>query len=414
MGTLGFKLKEGKSRFLPMKFLFKLLFCISSFNCLSQTKPILVFDLQNSSLDSLAIPTIDNSISRGQTQFYIGNYNGVFANLDSIIPSTNIFPNSQFSLKTRVDENYNLNDFPIRATVALFRWKNDSLAQLCSGNMISPKHALLAAHCISRPDTSSPLHQFDSLMVSPAYNNGIYNANFRNSKVKKIFLFRSWNFFGEDMAVLELEEDIGLKTGYIGIGFNDNKQDLEDDLFYKFSYPAVSYFLGDSNAYNGDTLYSSFGLLDFFSPTIIGVNNAIGVPGESGSSFIRIRPYRDYTSFGVMSFANKLSHSRFNNFRFHSIKAIIENDLLSEGEPKVDQEVISIYPNPCDDGFYLDLPQNQKITGLRIFDAFGKLVQVNRNLSGFELVNISDLKSGFYNLEIEVDSEKQYQKFIKK
>lgn len=398
-----------------MKVCFKLLFCLCCIGSYAQVKPIMVFDLQNNSLDSLPVPIIDTSLTKGKTQFYLGNFNTNYANLDSIAPAVHVFPNSQFALKTRLDKNYIIEDFPIRATIALSFWKNDTLAQICSGNMISTRHAILSAHCISTPVNGvTQLHDFDSLMVSSVPNDGQQNPNFGNAKVKKLFLFKSWRRGSEDMVVLELEEAIGEKTGYIGIGFNDNDLELSNEIFYKFSYPAVSYFLGDSNEYNGDTLYSSFGLLNYFQSNIIGVDGGRGVPGESGSSLIRTRYKRDYTSFGIFSFALNYSHSRFNSFRYHSLKAIIENDLISEDEPLPDLKINSIYPNPCEDGFYLEQFVNQKIGALNIYDALGKLVLKVEKPIPLEKIDVSFLKPGFYNLEIEINTRSYFQKLVKK
>lgn len=397
-----------------MKFLIPFVFCLLPIFTFGQSKPILVYDLQTGGIDSLAIPNIDTNIRKGQTQYSLGNYNSNYANLDSIIPSTNVFPNTQFALKRPVDDQYNSEDFPIRSAVALFRWKNDTLAQLCSGSMISARHVLIAAHCVSSGMISPrELYDFDSLMVASIPNNGQFNLNFNTSIVRKIYMLKNWRLGSEDMTVLELEREIGRETGYLGIGYNDDDQELSNELFYKFSYPALKNFANDTNDYNGDTLYYGFGSIDFLTPDLLGINTAYGIPGESGSSLIRVKNERDYTSYGILSFALNYSHCRLNNFRYHSLKAIIEQDLLSDPEPSTSVN-FSIYPNPFVYGIYLEFPPNTSIEKILIYNSAGQVLREIQVLKNSDFVDLEDLKSGIYTIEIQTKGMKYHKKLIKR
>jgi hypothetical protein len=74
---------------------------------------------------------------------------------------------------------------------------------------------------------------------------------------------------------------------------------LLDGIFYKFSYPASTIPALDSNSYNGDTLYYGYGIADIVNENNFGVMHTNGIPGESGSSLIKIENNKTYTSYWI-------------------------------------------------------------------------------------------------------------------
>lgn len=213
---------------------------------------------------------------------------------------------------------------------------------------------------------------------------------------------------------MELDKPLGLKTGWIGIGYNNNDSLLADGIFYKFSYPGVTILSIDSNEYNGDTLYFTYGKVDYFTGAGIGVQNYIrGIPGESGSSIIKIRNDEFYVSYGVLSFSSNIYHSRIRNATFHAIKVII-NPYLNPNKLDVsDDDLFYIYPNPASEYLSIQSELDVEISSCSLYNMMGyKLFDAAINTLPQKL-DIKSLSPGCYILKILSDNKVYVLKFIK-
>lgn len=389
--------------------IFGIIFHIS--NSFAQNKTILVFDLANETVDSITNIVIDTTIQAEATDYYIGNFNADVEKLEQTIPNNNVFPNTQFTTKRKAALDYNLNSYPIRTSVKIFFVENDTLNDLCSGSMISSHHVLTAAHCYS-PISSDTL-SFDSLYVCPVFDNGHPNPNFNCSYVNKAYLIKDWMLSSEDFGVLELEEAIGASTGWLGIGFDNFGEVFTDNIFYKFSYPNKPIPSIDPFPYNGDTLYYNYGKVELIRK-YIGITEASGVYGESGSSIIHIESNQAYTTYGVLTFGNDLKHNRFTNETFYLIKHIIKDDVILNNSNFNEAMKITVFPNPTSRSIKItNLPENQNIQ-IFLFDMFGKLLYSNLNHQSIDEINISKLSNGIYYLMIKTDKSFVTRKIIKK
>lgn len=388
--------------------LFIALFSIDSYG---QEKPILVFDLVNGTLDSIPIIAYDTTNLSDYTDYFIGNFNSITEILEQTTPVSNTYLGSNFTYKKRASTDFDLTNYPIRTSVKIFSVENDTLSSLCSGSLISKKHVLTAAHCVS-PINSNVLSQ-DSIKVSPIFDKGIFNTQFNSSNVSKVYFFRDWSFSGSDFSILELEDPIGELTGWISIGFNKVDSLLSDGIFYKFTYPAMTILAIDSNQYNGDTLYYNYGSIDIITNNYIGINNASGIPGESGSSLIKVINEQEYTSYGVLSLANNLNHSKISNWQFYALKNIIANDLTSIIPPENINETFIIYPNPVANTFYIKNSGNE-IIEMVLFNDLGQIVLNidTKNLNSG--IDISKLSNGVYYLRLTSITSIETKKIIKK
>lgn len=386
-----------------------LVFILPTLNAAAQMKTVIVYDLFNGTVDSITNISYDTTVTSASTDFNVGTYNSNIEFLDETPPTNNVYPSSNYTYKQRAADFFDISNYPIRTSVKIARIENDTLKRNCSGSMISRKHVLSAAHCISIHNTDSL--KYDSMYVCPVWNNGLAYPDFGCNAVEKIYFFKNWSFSGEDFAVFELANPIGEETGWLSVGYEEDDAALMQGIFYKFSYPAITFLPLDSNEYNGDTLYYNYGVMDIATPYYLGITGTSAQVGESGSSITKVENGQVYTTYGVLSFSSNCNHNRITDWTYAAILEIISDDLFI-GVPELEKS-IAVYPNPTSDYFRIDGILPNEISNAYLMDNSGRIVL---QISPYDLnsgVNLSGIPNGMYHVMLETQTGTYSAKLVK-
>ncbi len=378
----------------------------------AQVDTILVYDIASQNTGTVLPIAFNPTVTSDFTSSYIGSMGGSAAPLSQLAPTSNLFSGSNFSRLAWASNFFNLTDYPMRTVVRLHSFYSDSLDAICTGMIVAPCLVLTSAICMCKyTPTSRAVRDFDSIRVDPAYNAGAPQPGLLSTYAKKIYVFKKhvdlalW----DDMVLLELEQPIGLQTGWTGIGFNSNTNFTSGNVYHKFSYPASYQYNDSSIYYNGDTLFYNYGsIVDNPNNLVIPSTQAVGIVGQGGSSFMYTNN-TDYYSLGMMNFANGYVHSRFTNAGFYQMRNIINTTICSTAAGLKDNRNntmgLQLYPNPTRGEalleFFYDPSQRYTLT---VANALGQQLRTIPVNSGRVIVERGSLAPGVYFVSLSNDS----------
>lgn len=315
------------------------------------------------------------------------------------------FHNSGFTDFIPAHNLYSVNNYPARTAVKIFFVTNDSLQQKCSGILVAKNYVLTDCHCIGSFDSNNVFQFQDSISISPAFDNARENTVYGKSAGIEYITFKSNmnNFWRKDIALIKLKEEIGIKTGWVGIAFSKNDDYYKNKVFHKFSYPGTVDLTDSTRIFNGDTLYYNYGILGLINTGWLGYN-IYGIRGQSGSSLI-YTDNKEYYSLGTQVWADSSRHIRITSEIFYSLKSIINNDLSNDEDDSginIGYYLSEAYPNPFNPSTKISyVMPNAGFVQLKVYDILGREVQtlVNGIQSQGEheiIFNANGLSSGTY------------------
>jgi hypothetical protein len=355
-----------------------ILICCSLQVGFAQTDTLIRYNPESGKMSICNTIIIDSTRIFDHTEWNYGSENGF--DLLNLTPPGNTYPNAGFTDYSPAHNYYSVDHYPVRTAVKLFFIVNDSLKQKCSGILVARNYILTDCHCIGDYDSNRVFQFQDSISVSPAFDNGKENSVFGKSLGIEYITFMSnmKDYWHKDIALIKLKEEIGNKTGWVGIAFSKDDSYYGNKVFHKFSYPGVVEPAYDSTKiFNGDTLYYNYGVLDFVENDWLGYN-ILGIRGQSGSSLI-YTDNEEYYSIGTLIFSMINQHIRITPEIFYAFKSIISSSSSNVENTKgiISSYYLSeAYPNPFNPRTKINyvLP-GTCLVRLKVYDVLGREVQ---------------------------------------
>lgn len=370
------------------------------------TKRIISYDFESGQFDTLNPVEMSSEKKFDATPFMRGREEVpteiLPPNID--LSEDNLVPSTMFTKPMVATENFDIQKYPISTAVKLFNTNNGGRGDLCSGVMISESHVLSSAHCVFQAYTTNV--NINSISAEIFFDVSLDEERTYSSRVKKIYFLEDWNIsLGEDIAVFELEENIGSMSGWMSIGFNEDDSYFQNMHMHKLAYPAYNTPFNDY-PFNGDTLYYSHGNIDFINDNFLGVDNHLsGVGGESGSAIFEHTQEDKYIAYGVLTWLGNYSHSRFNKERYYAFSNLISELSTSTHDPQVDIQLL-LYPNPANS--QINLRFNNRLsrgTITSIYDVNGRLLHRSKINHSVSTINIESLPKGMHYLHLTQDNQ---------
>jgi V8-like Glu-specific endopeptidase len=381
------------------------------------TDSIVLYDVYEKTTIKLPPAVIDTTTNSDRTPANGGSLPNT-ATLLSAMPPANSFPGCNFSDLTRASSLFNLSYYPLRCAVTFNKYKNGFLTRLCTGMMVGSEFVVSAGHCFYDSQTLSP--EYDSIIVLPAFDNGVPNNNLPLARVTKMYYLQS-SYFGDekDAVLLQLDHPIGEQLGWIGLAYEELDQAdanfYQDKVFHKLSYPGVVSPWDSTKVYNGDTMYYNYGEITYLwnpNSTYLGVNSssAQAIPGMSGSSLFHLENDK-YFTFGIGIWSNYYSHNRFYNNLYFAFKKIVEVYTTSVGSQS-EVSSVRMFPNPMSEQLTIVCPRFDQ-PSVKVFDCTGAETKVQTcNYPEKIILNRGDLRPGIYLVKVTYLQEETVLKLV--
>lgn len=410
-----------------------LLFCSTQLH--AQADTLICYDCRTKQIEIISLPSVNSTKEYDYTDWDIGQTTGL-ACFDTSAPE-NLPNNWTFTDIVPAQSLFDISYFPVSTTVKIFRFVNDTTEHWCSGTMISENLVLTCAHGVYAYLDNPSKTFVDSFLVAPAFDNRNFHPLFGSAKGLKFYLPKDYYERNtlNDIAVIELDQPLGIQTGWMGIEFNSNSNFFDNKVFHKFSYTdgyshRVEYNPDSLEICMRDTLYYNYGTLANISDRPLGFSFlgwAFG--GQSGSSIFDTDNL-SYCILGILHGGSELSthdmeivlHYRFTKNMFYAVKNIIEKSVTTlEPVKKMQPAGFSLdynYPNPFNSNTTIQfaLPEVAKVT-LKIYNISGQevatLFEGIHSAGKYKIQWLAEgLPSGIYLAQLKTDTFSKTMKMI--
>lgn len=322
---------------------------------------------------------------------------------------------NEFTSSVIVSNEFDLLSYPVRTNIAILHsGKTNDVSARGSGVLISPNAVLTSGHLVGYEINHNELGKIfrwrGSIAVSPSHQDGNPQKRIGAIKVKKCYVFKRFvndlgRNFKDDIALLILDEPIGYKIGWLGLGYVASDTFLINNVFYNFSYPGT-------DGYDGLNMFYKYGKFSSVSSDFSGAfAKGSAVQGESGSGFFNTDNF-DYTVFGVRTYQSAYTLVSEDKFRVLE-KLIYENLVLSIGEQDKELKAVAIYPNPASKFVTIRFDdQSLSEFDVSIISIHGNEIFTQKGFKNGSYINVNNFSSGIYIVGIKSNKLKITRKMI--
>ncbi len=372
---------------------------------------VVVLDIKTKNVTTILPVAYDSIATNDYTAYSLGTMPNT-AILAMTPPTTNLFHNSQFSKPAAAQGFYNVADFPLRTACRIRCFYNGQQTGIFSGTLVGSEMVVMGAFYLCQRNTFDWI-AFDSLIVNPAFDNGSPQANFPESTVKKVCIFKAiYHQDGyQNVALLQLEKPLGETIGYVGLGFNTDTSFYSNKIFHKFSYAGKSPF-DTLTRYNTDTLLYNYGYIQSNSSNSglsVYSSEAIYRSGQWGSTMIYTNNINEYYCLGFLTWYNLYHHYNLNAKEFYNLKNIMDHPIiLNNNELKNENFKLTVYPNPANNDIIIQTKSNN----IKLYDVIGNEQAFYSTISANKQqtkINIQHLRSGIFFIRV----DEKVMKFVK-
>ena len=272
----------------------------------------------------------------------------------SQVPTPPLMPGSNFSELANAAHYVDVESYPASANVKI---KTERIGGFVATGVFIGKNLILTNKGGLYQDDPED-HGIDSIFIYPAYDNGQLSSSGQTHAVA-IYVSVPSYFGDSDLlkggAIIEIAEDIGESTGWVGIQYCQNDSSYMGRYYFKFNYPN-SIFDGDTTErYNGDTLYYSAGQLD--QPYDILGYNRRGISGQGGSSLLS-DVGDDVVSVGHLMYSWQSWHRKITYPMYCLVQNLNEmnNQSSINFSTPHNPKLVSFYPNPFNGSSIISFP----------------------------------------------------------